>query len=218
MRTTVLITIRSLLDNSPYKHEPKQKDNLAFNQYVQYTSWKSLLIDYVNNEHDAAARAFLEKHISQNGTNMINELQRQARENHGLTQLSSPYGGGRNSMLVNYEKLLQDVIDLVEQCQTAEAGRQSLLAPLTTQMSSDPLGEQIDSSKSLNETRTFQMRQYGFPLMAGYVGLAPEGGISAKDFAKSQKKIALAAVPPSQINTTATTSPLKRKYAVTDLT
>ena len=42
--------IQSLLDNSPYQHEPHQKDNKEFNDFVSYYSLTYLLIDYLTNQ------------------------------------------------------------------------------------------------------------------------------------------------------------------------
>jgi ubiquitin-conjugating enzyme E2 Z len=212
---TVLITIRSLLDNSPYKHEPNQRDNPNFNQYVQYTGWKSLLLDYVNNEGNPAAKAFLERHISQNGSKMINGLERQASANRGLVQLTSPYGVGRNTMSVNYEILLQDVIGLVEQCQTAEAGRQSLLAPPIVENIDESLPELNDGRKRLKEMGTFQTQGCFLP-MARDADSSPRGR-SPMEFAENQRKIAPTAFPPLPTDTTPEPSPLKRKHEFIDL-
>jgi hypothetical protein len=183
----VLITIRSLLDNSPYKHEPHQSDNPGFNKYVQYTTWKSLLLDYVNNERDPAAKAFLQRHISKSGTNMIHELQRQAKASNGFKQLRSPYGDTAN---VNYERTIQDVIRLVDECRTAEAARQALLAPPRPQQS-----DKNPSSISPDETQ-----------------------LSPMEVAKSQLKLASISTPSPQSDNTGVPSPLKRKHEFVDLT
>jgi hypothetical protein len=116
----VLITIRSLLDNSPYKHEPHQGDHPNFNKYVQYASWKSLLLDYVNNERNPKAKAFLQKYITENGTNILNELQRQTKANTHLNLTPLPYG---LNGAVNYLGTMRDVMKMVNQCTTLETRR-----------------------------------------------------------------------------------------------
>ncbi|MCJ1261063.1 hypothetical protein MMC22_000927 [Lobaria immixta] len=218
---TVLITIRSLLDNSPYKHEPKQNDNPNFNQYVQYTTWQSLLLDYVKNEGDVVAKAFLEKHISQNGSNIIDELKRQANANARLKQLVSPYSqycGNRNETpKVNYETLLKEVVKLVDQCKTAEDSRQAVLAR--------PSLEQIDTntpSKTIDETETKRRKvseisppQSYFPISAAnYADPFSSSKISPIKSAKSQQKTIPIATPPSRPDTTPVSSSLKRKHEV----
>ncbi|MCJ1479414.1 hypothetical protein MMC13_008099 [Lambiella insularis] len=210
---TVLITIRSLLDNSPYKHEPHQADNTDFNQYVQYTSWKSLLLDYVNNESDAVAKAFLEKHISQNGPDIIHELKRQTIENTELKHLISPYnqyGESRSKApQVNYKGLLTEIVDLVEQCTTAEADRQALLLI-------DPSLEQIDTSNpsmTINEIETKPRKDSEIspaePLSSNF---------SPVQSAMSQQKTGPIPNLPLPSSITAGSSSLKRKYGVIDAT
>lgn len=191
---TVLITIRSLLDNSPYKHEPHQKDNPSFNQYVQYMSWKSLLLDYFNNERDSIAKEFLQRHIAKNGTNMINELQRQVKANVGLKHLKSPYIQTTN---INYEGVLHDVIKLVDQCKTLEASRTAILAPMI-QQGDAPIIQQGDICAALLKTERSQQ--------------------SPMDFAESQRKLALTNHPSPQSEDAGVSSPLKRKREIIDLT
>ena len=126
----VLITIRSLLDNSPYKHEPHQADHPEFNKYVQYSTWKSLLLDHVSTESEPVAKAFLQNHVSKHGTNMICELRRQAKASTGSGHLTSPYGQTAHA---DWEGTLRDVGKLVDECRTVEASRHAILAPQTPQ-------------------------------------------------------------------------------------
>lgn len=171
----MLITIRSLLDNSPYKHEPNQRDNPSFNQYVQYASWKSLLLDYFNKERDPTASEFLQKHITKNGANIISAIQGQAKANPGSKHLSSPYS---QTTKVNYESVLHDVIKLVEQCRTLEQRRLAILAP--------PPEKTSDLTLSMTPADIPSLELVGSPS------------------------------PPSA--GAVSSSPLKRKYAVIDLT
>lgn len=223
--TKVLISIRSLLDNSPYKHEPNQSDNPNFNQYVQYATWQSLLLDHVNKECDNVAKAFLEKHIAQNGTDIIDELKRQANANAHLKQLVSPYrqyGGNRmEAPRVNYEGLLKEVVKLVDQCKTAEASRQAVLV--------HPSLEQIETnhpSKAIDETETKRCKVSEISLPQQYILISAadsadqfsSGKISPVKPAKSQQKTAPMTTPPSRPDMTAVSSSLKRKHEVIDLT
>ena len=171
----MLITIRSLLDNSPYKHEPNQRDNPSFNQYVQYASWKCLLLDYFNKERNPTASEFLQKHITKNGVNIISEIQQQAKANPGSKHLTSPYS---QTTKVNYESTLHDVIKLVEQCRTLEQRRLAILAPPP-----ENTGDLVLSMPS-----------------ADIPSIAPVTS------------------PPPRSAEVVGSSPLKRKYAVVDLT
>lgn len=80
---SVLITIRSLLDNQPYCHEPNQRDNPAFNDYVRYATWRWLLLDYLDRETNPAARRWLRRYVRRHGSEMLAELRRQARAAEG---------------------------------------------------------------------------------------------------------------------------------------
>ena len=223
----VLITIRSLLDNSPYKHEPNQRDNPAFNQYVQYTTWQSLLLDHVNHERDAVAKAFLEKHISQHGTEIIDELKNQAKDNAHVKELHSPYGqyGGkcRAPPKVDYAGLSKEVVKLVDQCHAAEASRQAALACSSL--------EQVDTNTTLNntdETETDTKRRkvldQSSPQLSALLSATDyTDPISATksppaDTAKSQPKGLQRAAQPSLLDMIAVSPSLKRKHDVIDLT
>ena len=227
MVTKVLITIRSLLDNSPYKHEPNQRDNPNFNQYVQYTTWQSLLLDHVKNERDDVAKAFLEKHISQTGKDIIDELKRQAHANANanLTHLVSPYrqyGGSRSEApKVNYEDLLKEVVKLVDQCTTAEAGRQAVLVrPSLEEIDTNTTSETIDETESKRRkvSEISPPQSYFLNSAANYADPFSPSKISPMKSAKSQQMAAPTATPLSRPDMTAVPSSLKRKHEVIDLT
>ena len=111
---SVLITVRSLLDNNPYFHEPKQRDNPAFNSYVQYNSWRWLLLDYLDREGDPDAQAFLQDYVREHGAEMVKELERQSLANNGTKVLSSPYKRGA-SQRPDFQKLLCELKRVVSQ-------------------------------------------------------------------------------------------------------
>lgn len=209
MATKVLITIRSLLDNSPYKHEPNQCDHHNFNNYVQYTTWQSLLLDHVNNECDAVAKAFLEKRIGQNGTNIIEELKRQAKVNAQLKQLVSPYkqyGGKRKEPLkTDYKGLLKDVVKLVDRCKTAEASRQAVLVR--------PSLEQVNTNipmRTIDETGTKRSKVSESSPPQPYIP------ISSINYADPFSSSNISPLKPakSHADITVVSSSLKRKYEV----
>ncbi|KAI1338337.1 ubiquitin-conjugating enzyme/RWD-like protein [Xylariaceae sp. FL0016] len=112
---TVLITIRSLLDNSPYQHEPGCGDNPGFNKYVEYTTWRWLLLDYLKNENVPALRMFLQKHVEARGPQIVAELRRQAAKNE--TSFSSPYNHNVNAQ---YQALIRDFEAVVPQPRAAK--------------------------------------------------------------------------------------------------
>ena len=108
---TILRTLRSLLDNKPYTHEPHQADRPQFSAYVRYHSWRWLLLDYLERERDGEAKAWLEKYVSKHGRDMIAELEgqkREARASTGATTMASPYAPQARHA-VDYDRLLADL-------------------------------------------------------------------------------------------------------------
>lgn len=73
----VLRTVQSLLDNKPYMHEPEQKDHPEYSEFVRYTTWHWLLLDYLEKETHPAAKAWLQKYIAGRADKMMDELLRQ---------------------------------------------------------------------------------------------------------------------------------------------
>lgn len=47
---TILLTFHSFLDNNPYMYEPGGRDDSSYTVYVQYQSWITCLIRYLQNE------------------------------------------------------------------------------------------------------------------------------------------------------------------------
>lgn len=108
---SVLRTLRSLLDQKPYLHEPNQSDRPEFNNYVRYHSWRWLLLDYLERETDAEAKAWLEKYMMKYGSDMIVELERQRDMMRSAGQgsgMSSPYAV-RAQHVVDCSRLLADL-------------------------------------------------------------------------------------------------------------
>jgi ubiquitin-conjugating enzyme E2 Z len=105
---SILTSIWSLLDNEPYKHEPRQNNNPAFNAYVQYHSWRWMLLDYLDREQDPAAKTFLEQHFAKHGTEMVAELERQKAQWPRGGKLVSPYAR-QTQTCVDYDSLIRDM-------------------------------------------------------------------------------------------------------------
>lgn len=106
----MLITIRSLLDDEPYRHEPSQSNNADFNRFVEYSTWKCLLLDYLARETDPTAKAWLGGYVRRNGQGMLRELSRQQQAANGNKQMSlkSPYGP-QQTVHVDYPALVNDL-------------------------------------------------------------------------------------------------------------
>lgn len=136
---TILVTIRSLLDNKPFTHEPSGRDDPAYNSWVQYCTWNLLLLDHLEKETEPAFQAFLNDHLLKNGLDILSTLKAQAAANISLKQVANKYGSTPTTT-VNYGDLLARVTKLVDQ-----AG--SELARLSRQQS--PEGEITSALKRL---------------------------------------------------------------------
>ena len=87
----MLVSIRSLLDNRPYLHEPNQSDDPAWNEYVRHATWRWLLLDYLDNEQDPTAKEFLQRYLAENGSAITGELERQRINNTSMEFTSRNY-------------------------------------------------------------------------------------------------------------------------------
>ncbi|RYP48139.1 hypothetical protein DL768_005936 [Monosporascus sp. mg162] len=147
----VLITVRSLLDNEPYKHEPKRDNNPAFNNFVQYMTWRCLLLDYIRRETTVPGKAFLQRHLQERAPKMIDELLRQQAANSRVTQLTSPYDS--RPKRPDYPGLLRDMRAAISDALSASGGTKKPLessrVPASLDAASDdlPQHEQKRSKK-----------------------------------------------------------------------
>ena len=104
---TVLITIRSLLDNKPFMHEPGGKDDPCFNQWVEYAGWKLHLLDHLERETEPVFQAFLHHYMQKSGANILRELEQQAAKNRSISQLSNRYD--RTVVSIDYPALKEQL-------------------------------------------------------------------------------------------------------------
>ena len=187
-------------------------------------SWKSLLLDYVDKERDPAAKAFLQKHINQNSTNMISELKRQAEANIGFKQLRSPYGGGNGSGTypkVDYDGLFRDVMQMVDQCKTAEAQRQAILAPLPRfeQEDAEAPSKNVEVTKRLKVFEPFETGAHVPLLEANYQApLSLYTNAPINSTTSECKHTTSTTTLSLQVAKSGVSSSLKRKHEVIDLT
>lgn len=122
--------MRSLLDNEPYKHEPGKGNHPEFNAFVQYTTWKCLLLDYLSREADPAAKSWLHTFVHKNGQEMLRDVARQHAENAKRTQFTCPYKGARaQADYPNLIRALQALVSEVQPKPHETPGPQPLAAP-----------------------------------------------------------------------------------------
>lgn len=127
--SAVLITIRSLLDNKPYMHEPNRPDNPAYNAFVQYATWSCCLLDYIDREPAPALQRFLRRHVRDRALRMLAALARQEAANRAVRHFTSPYGpaaaaaGRANRLLTpNYPELTRRLKAAIARAQAEGPG------------------------------------------------------------------------------------------------
>lgn len=71
---TILLTFHSFLDNNPYTYEPGGGDDSSYTVYVQYQSWISCLIRYLQNESIEIFNNFMHSYLLNNIDGIFNDL------------------------------------------------------------------------------------------------------------------------------------------------
>lgn len=86
---SVLLSIQSLLDNTPYTHKPNQKNDKLFNQYVRFETFDTLLFSYIKNEKDILIKNYIQKYVTENYNEIKCDLQK--LNNQGKFTISTRY-------------------------------------------------------------------------------------------------------------------------------
>lgn len=71
---TILVMFHSFLDNQPYTYEPGGTDDPSYTVYVQYQTWITCLIRYLQNETIDIFRHFMHNYLLSNVGNIFNDL------------------------------------------------------------------------------------------------------------------------------------------------
>ena len=108
---TVLVTIRSLLDNRPFMHEPGGKDDQGFNSFVEYAGWQLHLLDHVAKESEPVFQAMINHTLRKNGSALLAALDAQAMKNSAVKQVTNRYE--RTTMTVDYPRLKEQLSILI---------------------------------------------------------------------------------------------------------
>ncbi|KAK7737576.1 hypothetical protein SLS63_002705 [Diaporthe eres] len=87
----MLLYLRELLDDNPFKHEPCGQDSPELSRFAQYVTWDALLLRYIANETDRDALGWLREYVRVNGTPMIIELERQRAADPGREYFTNLY-------------------------------------------------------------------------------------------------------------------------------
>lgn len=87
----MLLRIRELLNDSPFKREPCGPDRPELSHFVQYVTWDALLLGYIASETQVDALAWLRKYVRVHGVQMLSELLRQRAADPGRKYFINPY-------------------------------------------------------------------------------------------------------------------------------
>jgi ubiquitin-protein ligase len=71
---TILLTFHSFLDNNPYMYEPGGRDDSSYSVYVQYQSWITCLLNYLQNEKIPLFNEYIHTYMLLNIDNIFNDL------------------------------------------------------------------------------------------------------------------------------------------------
>ncbi|KAI0903718.1 UBC-like protein [Ustulina deusta] len=92
---TILTVIRAELDHDPDRRDAYRELRCpAYNQFVQYMTWRSLLLDYFGVKGPEDVSAFLWGFARARGSSIIDELLAEEEANRNVTSFSTPYRPG----------------------------------------------------------------------------------------------------------------------------
>lgn len=102
---TILLTFHSFLDNNPYMYEPGGGDDPSYTVYVQYQSWLSCLIRYLQNEKIEIFNQYIHNYLLLNIDTIFTDLQ--------LLETLYPYGYYScrcfeiDNYVINYDRIIK---------------------------------------------------------------------------------------------------------------
>jgi ubiquitin-protein ligase len=120
---TILLTIQSLLDNEPYKHEPNQSNNENYNIYVRNTSLK-VYMEYLRNETNDKFKNFLLKWLIKDYSNIMKIIEKnESIDNfcvlpYGITPITANWFELKQYFKTIYDDT-QDTVDEVDEMDTS---------------------------------------------------------------------------------------------------
>jgi ubiquitin-protein ligase len=133
---TILLMFHSFLDYAPYVYEPGGRDDPNYTVYVQYQTWISCLIRYLQNEKIPIFQQFIQNYLLVNIDTVFNELHQQLE--------TYPYGYYNcrcfeiDNYIINYSR----VIDLLQHYYN--------YINYTENIADDDKNENIDFSEFMN--------------------------------------------------------------------
>lgn len=77
---TILLTFHSFLDNNPYTYEPGGRDDPSYTVYVQYQTWTTCLIRYLQYEDIPLFKQYIHNYLLTNIDEVFNDLEKLCEE------------------------------------------------------------------------------------------------------------------------------------------
>jgi hypothetical protein len=107
---TVLLTFMSFLDNTPYVHEPGERDDKSYTDYVLFQSWTTCLLRYLDRSRTVLFSDYIEKYLLKNVSEIFEDLE--------LLQRDYPMGlyeticFGINLYCINYTLIINNIEEI----------------------------------------------------------------------------------------------------------
>lgn len=105
---SVLLSIQSLLDNTPYTHEPNQKDDKIYNRYVRFETFDTLLFSYIKNEKNELIKNYIQTYITENYNEIKSDLEELNKQ--GKFTINTRYN---MNCVTNYDLHLKSLESLI---------------------------------------------------------------------------------------------------------
>lgn len=128
----MLLYIRTLLDDNPFKHEPWGRDEPELSHFVQYVTWDALLFRYLANETNSNALIWLKRYVLERGLEMLQELSGQQAANRDREYFVGPH---HEEVPIDYPALIRRLGAVVVGARTSQ------LLSLTAGNSRQPMEE-----------------------------------------------------------------------------
>ncbi|GAP85405.2 putative ubiquitin-conjugating enzyme E2 Z-like [Rosellinia necatrix] len=104
---TILASIRGLLDFEPYRHEPGSEDDPNYNKFVQFVTWRALLLDHVDRETEQPSKDFINEFLREHATGIIEDIEAEKELNKDVPYMSNPYSEW--VFKPDYDRLLREM-------------------------------------------------------------------------------------------------------------
>ncbi|KAI0467179.1 UBC-like protein [Xylaria cf. heliscus] len=108
----VLVSIRSILDNEPYRHEPGCNNDPTYNKFVQYTTWRTLLLDHIQREGSEPIKSFLRDFVRTRSTGIMGDIYHEQHTNREVSTMTNLYSEW--TFPPDYDRLIQELKTAVE--------------------------------------------------------------------------------------------------------